>query len=280
MKQRLITSAIIVMIFLPLLIFSGYIIYPIALSLLAFIAVYEILKAIGVEKNAWIAVPSYVLGATLPFSSYFASENPTMYLLTLAALHFTYLIYLMGVGVFSKGKLPFNVISEVFAMITYVVVSFSSMCLIRYIDEKPGAYLVYMIFIAAWVTDSCAYLTGTFFGKHKLIPEVSPKKTVEGAIGGITCAIIAYVLYGFVVSLIEPTVTVNYIALAVFGLLLSVVSQLGDLVASLLKREHGIKDYGIIFPGHGGVMDRFDSILAISTILLILCLIFPPFTFA
>ena len=279
MKQRLVTSGIIVAIFLPLLLFSQYIIYPIMLSILSFIAVYEILKAIGVEKNAFISVPAYALGVAIPFFSFFVSDKTIEFLLILAALHFAYLIYLMGIGVFSKGKLQFNVISEVFAMITYVVVSFSSMSLIRYIDLASGKYLVFLIFICAWSSDSCAYLAGFFFGKHKLIPEISPKKTVEGAIGGVVGSTLAYLLYGFVVGLIEPEISVNYLALAIFGLTLSVVSQLGDLVASMLKREHGIKDYGILFPGHGGVMDRFDSILAVSTILLILCLVFPPFAF-
>ncbi len=278
MKTRLITSAVIVAIFLPLLIFSEFITYPIALALLAFIAVYEVLKAIGTHKNFFVAIPAYLLGAALPFSAYFASDI-YLYLLILAALIFSFLIYIMGVGVFSKGKLPFAIMSEAFVMVAYVVVSFSSMALIRYIDMQAGKYLIFLVFIAAWCSDSCAYLTGYFFGKHKLIPEVSPKKTVEGAVGGVVGATLAYGLYGFVVSLIEPSVEVNYIALAVFGFVLAIVSQIGDLVASLLKREHGIKDYGKLFPGHGGVMDRFDSIFAVSTILLILCLIFPPFVF-
>ncbi len=279
MKTRLITSAVIVAIFLPLLLFSEYIIYPIVLSLLSFIAVFEILRTLGIEKNLFVCLPSYLLGAALPFASFFAADNTELYLLLLAAIIFSFLIYIMGVGVFSKGKIPFATISEVFVMITYVVVSFSSMSLLRYIDMNAGRYLVFLVFIAPWVSDSCAYLTGTLIGKHKLIPEISPKKTVEGAIGGVVCATIAYALYGLVVDLIEPGVTVNYIALAVFGFILAIVSQLGDLVASLLKREHNVKDYGNLFPGHGGVMDRFDSILAVSAILLILCLAIPPFIF-
>ena len=281
MKQRLITSAFIVLIFLPLLIFSEYIIYPIALSLLAFVAVFEILKCIGVGKNPAVAVPSYILAAALPFAARFAEDDPGVYLLSLAAIQFAYLIYLMGVGVFSKGKLKLCDVAEVFFMVTYVTVSFTSMSLIRYIFGEAGQYLLFLLFIISWITDSCAYIVGSFIGKHKLIPEISPKKTVEGAVGGVVFAIAGSMLYGLVVSLIDSGVeSVNYIALMIFGLVLSVVSQIGDLVASLLKREHGIKDYGKVFPGHGGIMDRFDSILAVSTILLILCMIFPPFVFS
>ena len=130
--------------------------------------------------------------------------------------------------------------------------------------------------VCAWGSDVFAYFTGRFFGKHKLIPEVSPKKTVEGAIGGIVCAGGLAMLYGLIVSSLTE-LTPNYLVLALCGVILAAFSQIGDLIASLLKREHGIKDYGRIFPGHGGVMDRFDSILAIATVLMAICLVFPPF---
>jgi phosphatidate cytidylyltransferase len=149
----------------------------------------------------------------------------------------------------------------------------------RYFDREVGAYIIALAFIISWVCDAGAYFTGVLFGKHKLIPEISPKKTVEGAIGGIVIATLVYLLFGFVLDKLVDGMTVNYILLAVFGVLLSICSQLGDLVASLLKREYGVKDYGRVFPGHGGVMDRFDSTISVSAVLMILCAVFPPFTF-
>ena len=122
-----------------------------------------------------------------------------------------------------------------------------------------------------------AYFTGVLFGKHKLIPSISPKKTVEGAIGGVVVAVLAFVLFGVILEQFA-TVNVNYFILIPTGVLLAVVAQIGDLIASLIKREHGVKDYGNILPGHGGIMDRFDSILAVSSILMIICLVCPPFT--
>jgi phosphatidate cytidylyltransferase len=233
---------------------------------------------LSADKEYYLSIPAYILAVVLPFASYFASENSLVYLLSVAALHFAYLVYAMAVGVFSKGRLGFSVISEIFVMVTYVVVSFSSMSLIRYVDKTVGLFVLILVFVAAWITDCGAYIVGCLIGKHKLIPEVSPKKTVEGAIGGIAFAIIAFVLYGLIVDLCVENVSVNYWALLIFAPVLSVVSQLGDLFASLLKRQHGIKDYGKLFPGHGGVMDRFDSILAVSTILLILSQIIAPFS--
>jgi len=127
------------------------------------------------------------------------------------------------------------------------------------------------------VTDTFAYFCGMLLGrggKHKLIPDVSPKKTWEGSIGGTVFCIGAMVLFGFVISKINAQVQVNYILLAVGGLFISIVSQIGDLCMSVIKRTYGIKDYGKIFPGHGGMLDRFDSVLAVSVILAVFCSFF------
>ena len=145
----------------------------------------------------------------------------------------------------------------------------------RYIEN--GVYYFALVFVASWVCDVFAYFVGRAFGRHKLIPEISPKKTVEGAIGGVVCTTLCFVLYGFIISRISEFAP-KYFVLAIFGFVLSVVAQLGDLIASLIKREHGVKDYGCIFPGHGGVLDRFDSILAVAPFLLALCVLFPPFS--
>jgi phosphatidate cytidylyltransferase len=277
MKTRTITSAFILLVTIPLIIFSQYIIYPIALAVLSLFATYEILRAIGVEREYILSVPAYILSCALPFGSFFVTnEKSSLYLLTIAALMFFYLIYIMGVSVFSKGKISYKTISEVFMSITYVVVSFSSLSIIRYINRDVGVFWLALVFIVSWVSDSMAYVVGSLIGKHKLIPEISPKKTVEGAIGGVVGAIIAFLLYGLILDLAVEGMEVRYLVLAIYAAILAVVSQLGDLIASLIKREHGVKDYGNLLPGHGGIMDRFDSILAVSTILLILCLVVPP----
>ena len=278
MKTRTITSVFILLVMIPIILLSKFIIYPIALSALAVMATFEILRALGVEKNWYLSIPAYILAGVFPFASYFVTAQSSFtYLLTIAALIYIYMIYTMGVSVFSKGQTTFKTISEVLLSVTYVVVSFTSLSMIRYIDKEIGLYKLILVFIVSWVCDAMAYVVGSLIGKHKLIPEISPKKTVEGAIGGVISAIAAYMLYGLVLDLAIPNVEVNYIVLAVFGLVLAVVSQLGDLIASLIKREHNIKDYGKLLPGHGGIMDRFDSIMAVSTILLILTIVFPPF---
>ena len=113
-----------------------------------------------------------------------------------------------------------------------------------------------------------------FFGKHKLIPEVSPKKTVEGALGGILGCVVGYLIFALILNAFFE-VKVNYIVLILLAIIISVISQCGDLIASYVKRDKGIKDYGAIFPGHGGMMDRFDSIIAVAPIILSIVLLLP-----
>ncbi len=278
MKNRVITSIVLLACALTVVIFSQFIVYPIVLALLAVIATFEILRVIGVHKTLVLSIPAYLISALFPLMAYFVKpENKLEFLLALAASVFVYLVWLMGASVFSKGKIAFSRISETLAAVTYVAVSVSSLSLIRYINQSFGLFLVILVFVISWGCDTAAFAVGSLMGKHKLIPEVSPKKTVEGAIGGVVFSALLCTAYGLLLDLIIENIQVNYLYLFLFGLILSVVSQLGDLIASLIKREYGVKDYGSIFPGHGGVMDRFDSVLAVSTILLILSLVFPPF---
>ena len=275
MKTRILTAIVMAIVGIPILIFSKYIVYPITLSLLALAAVYEMLRVFGAEKNYFVSVPAYLLATSAPILAYFFSADYTLeFILAVAMALFVYLIYLFFVAVFMKGALKYSAVAEVFSAAVYIILSFTALSVIRYLEN--GVFSLVMILIAAWGSDTFAYFTGMLFGKHKLIPEISPKKTVEGAIGGVVCATLLMILYGFIVSLATELVP-NYLVLALCGFVLSMASQVGDLIASLIKREHGVKDYGYIFPGHGGVMDRFDSVVSITTILMVVCILFPPF---
>jgi phosphatidate cytidylyltransferase len=172
--------------------------------------------------------------------------------------------------VWSHGKLKFSDTITVFTMAVYIVAAMNSILYVRDYGEG-GKYLYLLIFIGAWVTDIFAYFTGFLFGKHKLIEDVSPKKTIEGSIGGIFFCSLFFVVFGLVIKYFfsgDP----NLIFLAISGVIISVISQIGDLIMSVIKRHYNIKDYGRIFPGHGGMLDRFDSILAVSLGLGVVCM--------
>jgi len=277
MKVRILTAIGMAVFGIPILIFSEYIIFPITLALLSVAALFEMFRVLGIEKNYFLSAPAYVISMALPIFAYYYAEKYTYgFLLAAVAALFVYLIYTFFVAVFKKGDMKFSELSVAFSTSTYIIFSFTAISFMRYMNPKVGLWNFVIILVSAWGSDVFAYFTGRLFGRHKLIPEVSPKKTVEGAIGGIVCATGLAILYGFIVSRATDLVP-DYLVLGICGFVLSAVSQVGDLIASLIKREHGIKDYGNIFPGHGGVMDRFESVLSITTILMAVCLIFPPF---
>lgn len=278
MKVRLLTALGILVFGLPLLIFSQYIVYPIALGVLSGIAAFELLRVFGLHKKFSVSVPVYLVSALLPFFSsdvFFSADEQMKYVVIMAVSFFVLLLWLASVAVFSHGRVSYKSVSAVFMSVVYVTVSFTSLSLLRYMER--GAYFFELVFISAWMCDSFAYFTGRLFGKHKLAPELSPKKTVEGALGGVLFSVIGCLLYGLIIELIEPALNANYLMLAVIGLLGAVIAQVGDLWASLIKREYGVKDYSKLLPGHGGIMDRFDSIFAVSTAILIICMLAPPF---
>ena len=152
----------------------------------------------------------------------------------------------------------------------YISAALSAIVFIRDFQDS-GKYIYLLIFIGAWFTDIFAYFTGYFVGKHKLIEDVSPKKTIEGSIGGIVFCALGFVGLGLVVDVWFEQ-DANLLFLAICGVIISLISQIGDLIMSVIKRHYGIKDFGKIFPGHGGMLDRFDSILAVSLGLCAICM--------
>ena len=138
-----------------------------------------------------------------------------------------------------------------------------------------GEYLVWLIYISSWICDTCAYLTGTKFGKRKLAPELSPHKSVEGAIGGIAGTVLISVLFSFLfMKAYDLKSAGNVLVFILLGIVGAVVSQVGDLAASAFKRNSDVKDYGVIIPGHGGIMDRFDSVIFTAPMIYFLAAMF------
>lgn len=136
-----------------------------------------------------------------------------------------------------------------------------------------GIYMVWMIFISSWICDTCAYLTGMAIGKHKLAPVLSPKKSIEGAVGGVVGSALVGAAFGyFALERVFADQNVTWIAALICGVG-AVISQVGDLAASGIKRNHDIKDYGKLIPGHGGIMDRFDSVLFTAPIIYYLAIL-------
>jgi len=172
-----------------------------------------------------------------------------------------YVIFLILLALVGIKKTEFSDIAIMLFATIYI--SCFTICITRARDLDSGLFYVLLIFVCAWLDDTGAYFIGKKFGKRKLAPQVSPKKTVEGSIGGIITAIIFSIVLGLITQIYFGR-TINYLALGIVALIASCLGQLGDLVASLMKRQSGVKDFGNIMPGHGGILDRFDSVILIA----------------
>ena len=193
---------------------------------------------------------------------------PVMMMVIMAA----FLAFLF-VYVFTFPKYHANQIMSAVFCFLYGPVMLSFLYLLRE-GFDDGIYLVWFVFLASWGSDTCAYCVGVLIGKHTMTPKLSPKKSIEGAVGGVAGSAIVGALYGyFVVESVIPhqKITWIFVLISAFG---AVISQVGDLAASAIKRNHEIKDYGKLIPGHGGVMDRFDSVIFTAPMIYLLVLVF------
>ena len=269
MKTRIITGIIAALIFFPILFVSGteigkYVFIGV-MGLLTLISTDELCGCFGVRKVWFISVPTYLFAvATTLITVFFSGTDKYLQYLVCAGFAFAFIVFVASM--FNTGTVTYASAASHVATVLYVVCGFLAIIGLRYVEM--GQYLFYLLFIGAWCAESFAYFVGVAIGKHKLIPKVSPKKTVEGAIGGILGAVIGFVVYGACLSYFVEGLQVNYVGMAVSAVGIAIVSQLGDLVTSFIKREQGIKDYGKVLPGHGGIMDRFDSIIAVAPILM------------
>jgi phosphatidate cytidylyltransferase len=187
-----------------------------------------------------------------------------------------FIVLLMFAFVFTYPRYNVEQVMSVFFGLFYVVVMLSYIYHTRMLPD--GAFIVWLIFIASWGSDTGAYCIGMLFGKHKMTPELSPKKSVEGAIGGVVFAVLIGTAYAWIAQYGLGYTDRTKVILAVICGLGSVLSQLGDLAASAIKRNKDIKDFGDIIPGHGGVLDRFDSVIITAPIIYYLAFFFGKMT--
>ncbi len=266
MLTRVITGVIAFVVFLPFLVHSDTIAYPIAMGVCAVISVYELIRCVGLHKKHYITIPLCAAALALPICTRFDGILWPFVFGIMTAL--ILMLYMLAVTIFSHGKVEISQSMTTLAVSLYIIAAFTAMVFLRDF-HAAGKYLYLLAFIGAWVPDTFAYFTGRLFGKHKLIPDVSPKKTVEGAVGGAVFCVLAFVAFALVYNHLGgedlPQIPVWF--MAIVGLLSAIVSMIGDLSMSVIKRHYGIKDYGKLLPGHGGFLDRFDSVLAVAVIL-------------
>ncbi|NCE64252.1 phosphatidate cytidylyltransferase [Pseudoflavonifractor sp. 524-17] len=268
---------LVAVIFIPLIfviLFGVSPVYPIvipaAIAGLSALAVHEALWSTGFVKNLRISGISIVLAGLIPFWVYFGQDQT----LALAGL-LAYVSFLFAEAIHSHKAVTMEKMGGAFFLSVMIPFFLSSFVRIRLMEG--WRYLIVLPFAAAFASDAFALFAGMRFGKRKLAPELSPKKTVEGAFGGFVGSSFTLLLYGVVVYQFGAQVE-NYAMLTLYGMMGSVISQFGDLAFSYIKREYGIKDYGNILPGHGGVLDRFDSVIFCAPLMELLIRWLPAIT--
>ncbi len=266
MKERLISAFFGLIVFFAVILSDAWIM-TIAITLITVIALLEAYSALGSLKKKSLITLSLIVPIWLIVERFLEGTYEKEALFVYAVLLFTVLIVF-------NSDVTFAEISKIMVLTLVISVFFGFVVLIR--QGELGIYNVWMVFICAWMTDSGAYFSGRAFGKHKLCPDVSPKKTVEGAIGGIVTCVVSMLIFGIVISHFYGDISVNFVSLSVLGAISSIFAQLGDLSMSCVKRDVGVKDFGKIMPGHGGVLDRFDSIMFVAPLCYYLINIYPP----
>ncbi|MCR5633599.1 MAG: phosphatidate cytidylyltransferase [Eubacterium sp.] len=262
---RLISGVALVIISFIVLFIGGPVtgIFAMALSL---VGVFEFCRVYGIEKRS-PAVFAYVWTVLYYVTLMLGNMKIQGFTLSFLVLPImiTYLLAILGVYVFRYPEYHDREIMASFMSFFYVSVMLSYLYKIRVMEN--GGYYVVLIFLCSWGNDTLAYCTGMLFGKHKMSPKLSPKKSVEGLIGGIIGAGILGCLYGFFLNGKIDTQFNIYLTLFIVCALGAIPAVIGDLAASAIKRNNDVKDYGKLIPGHGGVLDRFDSMIFTAPII-------------
>ncbi len=272
-KERTI-SAVLLVIAALVSILPGGIILAVVLYGISIIGFLELTKACGIrqkdnlgnyKKINSLEVMGLIIITCYYFVTFLVQNTSYTSMIMIMAL-----IALMFAYVFTFPKYHANQVMSTYFSLIYAPVMLSFVFLTRQLEN--GIYLVWMIFINSWISDTCAYLVGVMIGKHKLAPVLSPKKSIEGSVGGIVGSALVGALFGYFMDVTLETQQLVLI-LPIVGGVGSVISQVGDLAASAVKRNFEIKDYGKLIPGHGGIMDRFDSVIFTAPITYFLIMI-------
>lgn len=271
-KERVMSAVILVVLALAIFISGGYVLATVSL-VLSLIAYRELMKAckLSEKKNVFGCFSGLELFGYISIFAYYLVmvllEDRKWLLISIFGIMIAFMIFY----VFRFPNYTAREIMLAFFCLIYGPLSLTFIYMTRMLPQ--GAYLVWMILIGSWISDTFAYLVGMLIGKHKLAPVLSPKKSIEGAVGGVIGAGLVGMLYGLLV--LERYLTDMKVAwvFAIIAMISAVISQIGDLAASGIKRNEGIKDYGNLIPGHGGIMDRFDSVIFVAPMVYILCLL-------
>ena len=267
MKLRLIAAAALVPVLLVVLFVAPKVLTAVVVGILCAIAAYELLCGTGLVKHARLVAYTMIYAFLVPIWVHFGMNH---YSCMVGILLFACLLFMEII--LSGAKLRFDRIAV--CLVAGLIIPYMLSSLVRIMDSIMGRYLILIPFILAFMSDTGAYFIGCRWGKHKLAPVISPNKSVEGMVGGLATVILSMLVYCLVIS-VGFRLEVNYFYGILYGLVGGLAGVFGDLCFSAVKRQTGIKDYGKLIPGHGGALDRFDSMVVVAPIAEILLIAIP-----
>ena len=267
MKTRILAAAVLIPVLLVVVLGAPKVAAAVILGMLLAIAAYELLYRTGLMVHPRLVLYAAAMAFVVSMWSYWGADHAWFLLIVMG-----YFALLFAEMMLDHIKVRVEMVALCFLggqIIPYMLSS-----VIRILMLNIGRYVILIPFICAFTADAGAYFVGMKFGKHKLAPVVSPNKTIEGLLGGIACAVLSMLLYAFILD-VPLRFNVNYGVAVVYGLFGSVVGTFGDLCFSIIKRQTGIKDYGNLIPGHGGALDRFDSLTLVAPLMEAMLLLMP-----
>ena len=265
MKDRVLSGVTLVAFFMAIVVFNRS--FPLALNIaIAFIsalAVFEVIKALGLSDRWYITVPGMTAAVLVQFCE-FQQANIFIYSVFTACIFCALLRH--------HREITFKEMAVVYSMVVLIPLALQTIVLVRTLSDQHGMFYALVCVFSAWIPDAGAFFAGKLFGKHKLCPEISPKKTVEGLVGGLVVAVLGNIGMMALITWLSSRgfgyltapLTLHFGRICLLTPVLALLSVVGDLSFSIIKRTYGIKDYGNLMPGHGGVLDRFDSVLFIT----------------
>ncbi len=270
MAKRFLAAAIFVPLIFAVVFFGVYapILFDIAVAIICTVSVGEFANAVKALRLFQISIPSLLFAASYPILLTYGYAMPAC---------FVYSGIMLSMLVFFHRKITYKELAYTYSMTTIITIALSTIVMIKNMYPDYAAFYFLITLGLPWMADIGAFFAGTFLGRHKLCPEISPKKTVEGAVGGVIFCIGATCLVAWLIFLIgyRDTARVDYLHIGSMAFIGSFLSIVGDLSFSMIKRNFGIKDYGSVLPGHGGFLDRFDSVIFVAPFMFVFVTYFP-----
>lgn len=258
--QRLLSGIVLLAIAIITVAYGGSVLLAVV-TIISLIGLFEFYRASNIEKTVLAGI-GYAASICFSILLFFQKQEYTLEFILV------FFMVLMTCYVLTYPKYVIEKVTTSFFGFFYITVMFSFIYQVRSLED--GFLIVWLIFIGAWGSDTCAYVVGVLIGKHKLPSKLSPKKSIEGCVGGIVGAALIGMVYSVFVGDKFVGISNPLVAFAVIGGVSSILAQVGDLAASAIKRNHNIKDYGTLIPGHGGILDRFDSIIYTAPVVFLL----------